>query len=71
MYVASVISGKLAACVNIIPGVSSVYEWEGKINTDSEAGLRIRTGIHFLRIRIQHFRLNSTDPDPGVLMTKI
>ncbi len=31
-------SGKLAACVNISPGVSSVYEWEGKINTDSEAG---------------------------------
>ncbi len=26
-----------------------------------EAGLRIR--IHFIRIRIQHFRLN-TDPDP-------
>ncbi len=30
-------------------------------------GLRIR--IHLIRIRIQHFRLN-TDPDPGVLMTK-
>jgi len=29
--------------------------------------LRIR--IHFIRIQIQHFRLN-TDPDPGVLMTK-
>ncbi len=28
-----------------------------------EAGLRIR--IHFIRIRIQHFRLN-TDPDPGL-----
>jgi hypothetical protein len=28
-----------------------------------EAGLRIR--IHFIRIRIQHFRLNTnTDPDP-------
>jgi hypothetical protein len=26
-------------------------------------GLRIR--IHFIRIRIQHFRLN-TDPDPGL-----
>ncbi len=30
-------------------------------------GLRIR--IHLIRIRIQHFSLN-TDPDPGVLMTK-
>jgi hypothetical protein len=27
------------------------------------AGLRIR--IHFIRIRIQHFRMN-TDPDPGL-----
>jgi hypothetical protein len=31
-----------------------------------KAGLRIH--IHLIRIRIQHFRLN-TDPDPGVLMT--
>jgi hypothetical protein len=28
-----------------------------------EIGFRIRTGIHLIRIRIQHFRLN-TDPDP-------
>jgi hypothetical protein len=33
-----------------------------------KAGLRIR--IHFIRIRIQHFRLNANpDPDPA-LMTK-
>ncbi|CAL8111519.1 unnamed protein product [Orchesella dallaii] len=30
------VSNKLAACVNIIPQVTSVYEWEGKINEDSE-----------------------------------
>ncbi len=31
------------------------------LSAHKQAGLRIR--IHFIRIRIQHFRLN-TDPDP-------
>ena len=37
------VSAKLAACVNIIPGVTSVYEWEGKIEQDSELILKIKT----------------------------
>uniref|UniRef100_A0AAG5CTZ7 Uncharacterized protein n=1 Tax=Anopheles atroparvus TaxID=41427 RepID=A0AAG5CTZ7_ANOAO len=34
---------KLVACVNIIPGVMSIYEWEGKINEDPEYLLMIKT----------------------------
>lgn len=37
------VSHKLAACVNIIPHVTSVYEWEGKINEDSELILMIKS----------------------------
>ena len=37
------VSNKLAACVNIIPGVTSVYEWEGKIENDSEVLMMIKT----------------------------
>ena len=38
-----IVSNKLAACVNIIPGVTSVYEWEGKIENDSEVLMMIKT----------------------------
>ena len=34
---------KLAACVNIITNIQSIYRWEGKINTDSEFLLIIKT----------------------------
>jgi periplasmic divalent cation tolerance protein len=33
----------LAACVNIMPGLSSIYPWEGKIENGTEALLLIKT----------------------------
>jgi len=37
------IEKKQAACVNIIPQITSVYEWEGKIEEDNEAVMLIKT----------------------------
>jgi len=37
------IQHKLAACVNIVPGVQSIYEWQGKVQSDSELLLIIKT----------------------------
>ncbi|KAJ9461427.1 Protein CutA [Diplonema papillatum] len=34
---------ELAACVNIMPEVKSVYKWKGKIETDTEALLMVKT----------------------------
>lgn len=33
----------LASCVNILPGLTSVFEWEGKIEAASEALLIVKT----------------------------
>lgn len=37
------ISKQLAACVNIIPSVQSVYHWEGKVEYEEESLLIIKT----------------------------
>jgi len=38
----------LAACVNILPGVESVYRWQGKIERDDEILLLIKSDTaHF------------------------
>jgi periplasmic divalent cation tolerance protein len=32
----TLVAKMLAACVNVIPGVTSVYRWEGEIQSDQE-----------------------------------
>jgi periplasmic divalent cation tolerance protein len=39
----SIVSERLAACVNIVTGIESVYRWEGKVTEDSESLLIIKS----------------------------
>jgi len=39
----ALVEARLAACVNIVPGVESIYRWEGRIAEDGEKLLLIKT----------------------------
>jgi periplasmic divalent cation tolerance protein len=39
----AIVARELAACVNIVPLVHSVYRWEGKVEQDDESLLVIKT----------------------------
>jgi len=39
----TLVNKKLAACVNIVNGIESVYQWQGKIEHDQEILLIIKT----------------------------
>lgn len=40
---ATALERELAACVNVVPLVHSIYRWQGKVQTDEESLLVIKT----------------------------
>lgn len=69
----ALVAEKLAACVNIVPGLESLYHWQGRMHRDAEALLVIKTSLSaaprtMRRLRELHpydvpeiVRLNSAD----------
>ena len=39
----AIVENKLAACVNILPGIQSVYRWDGKTEHAAEVSMHIKT----------------------------
>jgi periplasmic divalent cation tolerance protein len=67
----SIIENKLAACVNQIPGVESTYLWQGKVETDSELLLIIKTRQSLLQQLTDHVTANHPYDTPEVIAVPI
>lgn len=52
----SLVEGQLAACVNIVPQIRSIYRWEGKIEDGAEWMLVIKSRRHLLEDLVSRVR---------------
>lgn len=43
LIASTLVERRLAACVNVVPQVQSVYRWEGKVEQDEEGLLIVKT----------------------------
>mmetsp|Transcript_32332 Transcript_32332/g.82123 ORF Transcript_32332/g.82123 Transcript_32332/m.82123 type:complete len:162 (-) Transcript_32332:416-901(-) len=65
------VEGKLAACVNIVPGLTSVYWWDGKVNRDAELLLVIKTRASLLGELTAAIKSNHPYDEPEVISLPI
>nr|ACI66906.1 CutA homolog precursor [Salmo salar] len=66
-----IVEKKLAACVNIVPKITSVYEWQGKIQEDSEVLLMIKTRSSKVASLAEYVRSNHPYEVAGVISLPI
>ena len=56
----SLVEKRLAACVNLVPGATSWYWWDGKVAEDQEVLLIVKTSRHkFASLEKEVVRLHS------------
>lgn len=52
----ALVDEKLAACVNVVPGVRSIYSWKGETCDDAEALLLVKTTAERVAAIAERFR---------------
>ena len=67
----TLVERRLAACVNVLPGMSSTYRWMGKIERDDEVLLIIKTAESELSAIESTIRAVSGYELPEVLAVEI
>ncbi len=67
----TIVSERLAACVNLVSGVQSVYRWKGVVQKDDETLVVIKTTVdRFAALKVRLIELHSYDT-PEVIAIEV
>ena len=65
------VKARLAACVNIVPGMLSIYEWEGQLHRDAEAVMIIKTRAGLAEAVIEQVSARHSYDNPALLVLPV
>jgi periplasmic divalent cation tolerance protein len=65
------VDGCLAACVNIIPGMTSIYRWQGERHRDSETVMIIKTRASLAERVLADTRKGHPYTNPALLVLPV
>ena len=65
------VENNLAACVNIVPIDDSIYNWDGKIQSQPEFQLIIKTDVRHKPLIENFFKLNHTYDLPEFIVIEV
>lgn len=68
---ASAIAAKLGACAQIVGPITSVYRWEGSVQTDPEWRVEIKTAADRVMELTEHIKANHSYDVPEIIATPI
>ena len=61
----------LAGCINVLPGITSIYKWHGEMKSGSEALLLIKTPAHKYPALEAEIRANHSYELPEIIAVDI
>ena len=65
------VENNLAACINIIPIEESIYNWDGKIQSESEFQLIIKTDLSYKSSIEKFIKLNHSYELPEIIVINV
>jgi periplasmic divalent cation tolerance protein len=68
---AAIVERGLAACANILPGMVSVYVWEGKLQREQEAAMVLKTMAGCAEALVEEVRRLHSYDNPAVLVLPV
>jgi periplasmic divalent cation tolerance protein len=68
---AFLVDARLAACVNVMPSMTSIYRWEGKLNRESETVMIVKTRSSLAERVINEVRSRHTYANPALTVIPV